>query len=96
MPKLQSTEHLKGIKKGQAPTYTLKIDRNEHPEIDEILKAENRMILKKNFGISLNDDEDWPSEGRFSDRMIVLLKHLLGQGEAKKRKQKGARACKRK
>jgi len=78
----KSSKHLRKIKKGSGEYLALRIIREEHPMIDQILKAENRMVLKRDFGIALPDDTDWPtSYGRYSDRMAVLLEFIAREGQ---------------
>ena len=78
-----STKHLK-VKKGAGEFLALRLNREEHPMLDKILKAENRLTLKRDFGITLSDETDWPtSYGRYSDRLGVLLEYLVNEGQKK-------------
>ena len=86
-----STKHLK-VKKGDGEFLALRLNREEHPLLDKILKAENRLTLKREFGIVLDDDTDWPtSYGRYSDRMKVLLEYLVKEGQKNLKDQSGGR-----
>ena len=77
----KSTKYLK-VKKGSGKFLIMKINRKEMPTIDRMLKAESRIALKQEFGITLPDDVDWPtSKGRYSDRLKVLLQFIEKEGQ---------------
>ena len=79
----KSTAHLK-VKKGAGERLTLKINRQEMPMIDSMLKAESRLALRRDFGITLAEDVDWPtSNSRYSERLKVLQQYLAHEGQKK-------------
>ena len=65
----KSTKHLK-VKKGGGEFLSCKFNRQENPMLDRIMKAENRVVLRREFGITLADDTDWPTTRRAQEMLL--------------------------